>query len=153
MKRLFTFCAWPLVLGPQIISYSGALMNQIAMAANGAVMPVLYAGSSIKMDEDHTWMVPTTHYKILCDWINLHSVVMSPGDVLIYLSDYIQAPLFWAWITYAVFCMVKVFVTPSWSSRPGGRTEIWQNVGAFNNGKVHGASNAAPQSRQPQWFE
>lgn len=114
MKRLFTFLAWPLLALPPALTFVGALMNQVAMAVNSGPMPVLYykciPGELI--DSDHSCMSSITHLKLLCDWINLHAVILSPGDLLLYLSDYIQAPLFWMWIAYALFCMTKVCAAP-----------------------------------------
>lgn len=49
------------------------------------------------LDDTHIVMTPETHLNFLADWIDLHSAIYSPGDLLIesgdYLSDY--APLVW----------------------------------------------------------
>lgn len=118
MKRLFTFCAWPLLALPPALTFVGALMNQLAMAFNSGLMPVFYSecvqgtvGPII--DADHSCMTAATHLKVLCDWLNFHTAILSLGDLLLYLSDYIQAPLFWMWFSYALYCMVKVKSAPT----------------------------------------
>lgn len=104
VKRFFTFLAWPLILGPQLIFWSGALLNQIAMAVNGARMPVLWAADNPWVpDTDHSVMTHGTHLKLICDWINLHSSILSPGDVLLSLGELITGPCFWAWIAYILY--------------------------------------------------
>jgi hypothetical protein len=105
VKRFFTFLAWPLILGPQIIFWFGALLNQIAIVANGGVMPVQWYSATHAWgdDPDHVIMTSATHLKVLCDWINLHSSILSPGDVLLSLGDLTIGPAFWAWIAYAIY--------------------------------------------------
>ena len=104
MKRLFTFLAWPLILGPQIIFWSGALLNQIAVAANGGVMPVLWNSmNDWPADPRHVIMTPGTHFKVICDWINLSVAILSPGDVLLSLGELIIGPCFWAWAAYILY--------------------------------------------------
>src|SRR5580765_5181295 len=103
-RRIFTFLAWPLLLGPQLIFWSGALLNQIAMVTNDGLMPVLWNSQNPwSPDDTHSVMTSATHLKFICDWINLHSVILSPGDVLLSLGDLAIGPCFWAWIAYLLF--------------------------------------------------
>lgn len=104
MRRALTFLAWPLLIVPQVILWTGALLNQLAIVANGGAMPVQwYAGNEWTPDPMHIVMVPATHLKVLCDWINLHSAILSPGDVLLNLGELITGPAFWAWIAYVLY--------------------------------------------------
>lgn len=114
MRRYLTFLAWPLLAVPQVLFYLGALLNQIAVAANKGLMPVLMSGCTVGplgkvmngvrvLDEMHSCMEPSSKFKILCDWINLHSSVLSIGDVLLYLGDLLIAPAFWMWLAYVLY--------------------------------------------------
>lgn len=114
MRRALTFLAWPLLLVPQAIYYFGALLNQIAVNANNGLMPVWYGACSVGtsgkvmagvrvLDDMHSCLTSATHYKILCDWINLHASVLSPGDVLLALGDLVTVPAFWMWIAYVLY--------------------------------------------------
>jgi hypothetical protein len=109
VKRFLTFLAWPLLVVPQFLFWSGALLNQIAIVSNGGVMPVQwYAATHIWGDDpDHVIMTSGTHFKILCDWINLHSAILSPGDVLLSLGELLTGPAFWAWIAYVCYRAVR----------------------------------------------
>lgn len=104
MKRALTFLAWPLLVVPQFVYWSGALMNQVAMVANDGLMPVLWNSQNPwSPDDTHSVMTHGTHLKLICDWINLHSAILSPGDVLLNLGDLTIGPLFWAWLSYILF--------------------------------------------------
>ena len=104
-----------LLLGlPQALTYLGALLNQIAVNANQGLMPVYMSACTVGdsgtvmhgvrvLDEMHSCMSPSTNLAILCDWINLHAAVLSPGDVLLSLGDLTVGPAFWAWMAYVLY--------------------------------------------------
>jgi hypothetical protein len=103
-RKFFTVLAWPLLAVPQFLFWLGALLNQIAIVVNGGVMPVQwYSGNPWDADKMHVVMTSDTHLKLLCDWINLHTAILSPGDVLLSLGDLAIGPCFWAWISYIVY--------------------------------------------------
>lgn len=112
MKHILTFLGWPLLVVPQVIFYLGAALNQLAIAINDGRMPVLDAaecnGTSSVLGEIHSCMTPASHLKIICDWINLHTTILSPGDVLLNIGDLLIGPLFWAWLTYVLY---QAFIT------------------------------------------
>ena len=76
-------------------------MNQLALAANHGQMAVLWPGGCDSFpnsdDTDHVCMTSETRLKFLCDWIELHEEVESPGDLLILLGALLVRPLFWMW--------------------------------------------------------
>lgn len=102
-RRTFPFLGWPLLVVPQFIYWLGALLNQLAMAANGGVMPVLW-NSMNPWDPDprHVVMTHATHLKFLCDWINVRDI-LSPGDILLDIGDLLSTPAFWIWLAYIVY--------------------------------------------------
>lgn len=99
MKSRWFWLGWPLLVVPQILFWFGALLNQIAEAANGGAMPVLANNCNMGDDLSHICMTPATHLKFLCDWIQLKLMVASVGDVFVWTGSLIMAPLFWAWLT------------------------------------------------------
>ena len=104
MRRALTILAWPLLVVPQFVYWTGALLNQLAMVANGGLMPVLWNSQNPwSPDDTHSVMTHASHLKLLCDWINLHTAILSPGDVLLSLGDLAIGPAFWAWISYVIY--------------------------------------------------
>jgi hypothetical protein len=104
-----------LLLGvPQLVYWLGALLNQIAVAANRGLMPVWYAPCAIGhegqvingvrvLDDMHSCLTASSNFILLCDWINLHASILSPGDVLLNLGDLITGPAFWMWMAYVLY--------------------------------------------------
>ena len=91
------------LVGPQLTLYIGAAFNQLAMAANGGAMPVLMPGCSTSSDDwRHQCMTAATHLKFLSDWINLHSVIASVGDLLIWAGDKLTVPCLIIWATLVI---------------------------------------------------
>ena len=93
---------WTLVTVPMMLIVFGAALNQAAVVANHGQMPVLWPGGCDNFpntdDTDHVCMTPETRLKFLCDWIELHGAVESPGDVFILLGMVLLHPLFWMWV-------------------------------------------------------
>lgn len=108
LRRTFSFLAWPLLVVPQIIFWLGAFLNQLAMAVNGGVMPVLWNSmNKWEPDSGHVVMTHATHLKFLCDWINLHTDILSPGDLFLTVGDLLITPAFWIWLAYVVYCAYR----------------------------------------------
>jgi len=108
MKR--TLRLW-LLLTPVALYSIGALSNIIAISANKGEMPVTVpqaftAGKDpgSLLDDDHVVWSDEVRFRILCDWIRVpHSSVISPGDVLLYASDYAAVPCVAAWFALVLF--------------------------------------------------
>ena len=104
MKKFFLFLNWPLVGIPQAINFLGAFLNQLAFAVNGGAMPVHANFCGMRMNPEdfrHVCMTAATRLKFLCDWIDLGSVILSPGDVLLHFGHLLEVPCFWMWIVLA----------------------------------------------------
>ena len=74
----------------------GVGLNQAVLVANGGKFPVMvnkraekYFGfeSDGMSDNVHCVMTSKTKLNFLADWINMHTVIYSPGDLLIMLGD------------------------------------------------------------------
>jgi hypothetical protein len=94
----------PLLVGPTISQLVGAGLNQLVMGLNGAMMPVLYPdGWTPRVDGVHRIMTSATHLRFLGDWMNFHSMIASPGDLLIFLSDTTMVPALIAWVSLVIY--------------------------------------------------
>jgi hypothetical protein len=97
---------WYLLLGPQALYYLGGLFNVGVMALNHGAMPVLVpqaALDGLQMDANHQLMTAATHLKFFCDWINVHDLgIASPGDLLVWLGDYLTVPALFAWGAFLI---------------------------------------------------
>ena len=81
---------------PAACWFTGAGLNQVVLAANGGKFPVQVNERSAKYfgfetdgfsDNDHYRMSDKTHLNWLADWINMHTVIYSPGDLLMMLGE------------------------------------------------------------------
>lgn len=104
---------WYLLALPIVAMYFGSAMNELALVVNGNQMPVFLPASMWEICSDpirafgqagdtiHSCMTHATHLKFLCDWIVLGNpnpdMIMSPGDVFIFLGYYLQMPAMFAW--------------------------------------------------------
>lgn len=92
-----------LLVVPSAIYWLGAILNQIVMIANGAMMPVLMPGGCPVdadggiLDPVHKCMTAATHLKFLADIINVHVFIGSLGDMLLFLGDAITLPAVFIW--------------------------------------------------------
>lgn len=83
---------------PSAIYWLGAILNQIVMIANGAMMPVLMPGGCPAdadggiLDPIHKCMTAATHLKFLADIINAHVFIGSLGDMFLFLGDALTWP-------------------------------------------------------------
>lgn len=104
-KSFWTFLGWPLLVVPIVIGSIGALLNQLVIAANKGMFPVLVPNCPIQTTdiEIHSCMTSASHLKFLADWLNFHDGVYSPGDLLQMLADSIQGPCFWIWLSLIVW--------------------------------------------------
>ena len=109
MKINWTFLGWPLLAIPFAIDKLGALLNQLVIAANHGLFPVLIANCNIHPDEFdiHTCMIAGSHLNFLADWINLHDGIYSPGDLLLTIADAIQTPCFWLWMAAILYMTLQ----------------------------------------------
>lgn len=110
-KKFWTYLGWPLLVAPQVVYWTGAALNQIALSVNGGHMPVFSSECSDKpasvLDSSvHVCLTHATHLKFLCDWIREGGDILSVGDVFLFLASPCVAPLFWAWVTILVICAV-----------------------------------------------
>lgn len=76
----------------------GAAMNQAVLVANGGKFPVQVNDRAAKYfgfekdgmsDNVHCRMTNKTRLNFLADWINLKTAILSPGDLLIILGDWL----------------------------------------------------------------
>jgi hypothetical protein len=58
------------------------------------------------LDETHVLMTDKTHLNFLADWIDLHSAIYSPGDLLLETGDYLQD---WAGIVWGAVLAIALF--------------------------------------------
>ncbi len=97
---------WPLLLGPTAAYGLGALLNFLALAANGGQMPVLFPGGCANGFGDdiiHACMTSSSHLKFLADWIIInHLGAFSPGDLLLMLQEVTFRPALFAWVVLVV---------------------------------------------------
>ena len=112
---------WILLL-PFALYYLGAGMNILAVTANNGgmpvYMPVTWPGACDEsidvfgmklqrhviceeghvLDHKHIVAGPSTHLVILTDWIQIAGdSVVSPGDCLLWLGDWLTIPMMGAW--------------------------------------------------------
>ncbi len=97
---------WYLLLGPQVLYYLGGLFNVGVMALNHGAMPVQIPPSvdlsQVGFDPGHQAMTAATHLKFFCDWINIHTDIASPGDLLVWLGDYLTVPALAVWGAFMI---------------------------------------------------
>lgn len=101
MKFLSMFVAARLYLliGPTALFLVGAGMNQAVVVANGGRMPVQindraakyfgFESSDDMADKIHVRMSGKTRLNWLADYVNLQTVILSPGDLLIIFGQWI----------------------------------------------------------------
>lgn len=108
---------WFLIL-PYALFYLGAALNLLVIACNHGTMPVVVPYGWLTLDHIQ-WMLPgfqmdpvhavynakTIHLALLCDWIFVPRImsVVSPGDCLLWLGDWLQVPGVVAFLTLALF--------------------------------------------------
>ena len=101
-----------LLFGPLASLGVGLALNVLAVAVNGAQMPVLYTGGCAAWkdrqdaiaalggtDSIHTCMTQATHLKLLCDWIVINGLgTFSIGDgfIEIFYATWLYALVIWA---------------------------------------------------------
>lgn len=127
MKRFLSATRLWILLLPLAIGYLGAASNQAVLWANHDKFPVRLNAfkqavfhadianadmpSEIKsviiadelIDPIHCVMSDSTHLNFLADWIDLHSEIDSPGDLMLDLGDWAwgYAPMVWG----LLFCV------------------------------------------------
>jgi Family of unknown function (DUF5317) len=103
---------WFLVL-PYSMFYLGAGLNLLVIACNHGTMPVVVPWGfhaqglpGAMMDGVHqVYNATDVHLAFLCDWIFVPflDAVVSPGDCLLWLGDWLQVPGVVAFLTLALF--------------------------------------------------
>jgi hypothetical protein len=102
---------WQFLLLPTLAFFLGATLNQIAMVFNGGAMPVLvHSCPADGLDWLHTCWDSHTHLKFLTDWINLHTMIASVGDMLLWAG---QASQDICWIIWAVLIINDANYAPA----------------------------------------
>jgi hypothetical protein len=101
-----------LLLSPYILLGLGFFLNVLVITVNQGYMPV--ASSSIinnmlmgpsspgqVLDNIHRCMQSTDHLKFLADWIQVpRQSVASPGDLCLWLGDWLQTPSLVVWLAF-----------------------------------------------------
>lgn len=94
-----------LILLPFALYYLGATLNILAVTANYGVMPFVLPASWEPMspgtiaDPRHIVWHSGVHLSLLCDWIQWYrGNVCSPGDLLLWLGDWLQPYGLGAWV-------------------------------------------------------
>lgn len=110
-KFIRTTMLW-IILTPLAFTFTGALSNQVVLAANHDCFPVMINSAKQKdfteqgapvidgityLDDTHIVMTKYTHLNFLADWIDLKEAIYSPGDMLLELGDWsgIFMPFVW----------------------------------------------------------
>ena len=110
---------WPLLLGPTLLLYLGALMNWAVIGANHGYMPVqgyIECGVGTEQnlkavieeqtgegDHIHICMSKSSRLKILADWLYLPGLgTASPGDILEFAYEKFLWPCFYMWCALLV---------------------------------------------------
>lgn len=100
---------WQLLVIPALVYGLGALLNYVVIGLNGAQMPVLWAGGCSTFavyhigDYVHACMTPSSHLKILSDWIVIGGEgTASPGDLLLWAADAVYLPFVYIWFANIV---------------------------------------------------
>lgn len=103
-----------LLAAPFVCAYSGAAMNQAVLIANGGKFPVMLNERVVEtevfgkvdkggyMDSIHCRMTRKTRLNWLADYINLKAVILSPGDILIYIGEYLSQFSTLVWMTLMI---------------------------------------------------
>jgi|ERR1700747_3581360 len=100
------------LLYPGVSLFVGLGLNALVMAVNGGQMPVQYpggCGDGFGDDIIHSCMTHATHLKFLCDWIVIQSGIASPGDMFIFLYEFIRWPFLVIWGTLVTRDLYKVY--------------------------------------------
>lgn len=99
-----------------VVTFTGAAMNQVVLVANDGKFPVMISDRGAKefgFKEDgmsdmwHTRMTKDTHFNWLADYINLQTVILSPGDLLISLGESLSF-LTIVWMTLIISDRVRL---------------------------------------------
>lgn len=101
---------WWIPLIPSLLIVLGAFLNILAVTVNKGYMPVVipagwgsFAPGAI-VDARHVSWSSDVHLAFLCDWIQwFDSSVCSPGDMLLFLGDFLQIPVLCFWAAINLF--------------------------------------------------
>lgn len=85
--------------------FLGSALNRLVVAANGGFMPVLIPGGCPTadgiLDAIHSCLTPTSHLKILTDWLVYRNEISSIGDWFLDAGYFLNMPFLFAWIACA----------------------------------------------------
>ena len=102
-----------LVLLPTVLSFAGAVSNQLVLYANNDKFPVMVnqrhlnrfvedgADADGMMDDVHCVMTHQTHLNFLADIFDFHSNIKSIGDLLMDWSNDYGVLAYVIWVTLA----------------------------------------------------
>lgn len=110
LRSLKSLKLWMPIL-PFVLFYLGAFCNILAITVNHGTMPVTVPlgmdppAPGTLLDGVHAQWSNGVHLAFLCDWIViLHATgVCSPGDLLLWAGDFLQIPMFFAWLSFLVY--------------------------------------------------
>jgi len=127
MRALLRSTAIWILLLPYAVYFTGAALNQLAMNANGDLMPVrinvvkaiewfgtpvefgepapdkehhiiLLPDGTAQLDGRHCLMTSRTHFNWVSDIFDFHSEIDSIGDLLLSLSEFLKSFCWFGWI-------------------------------------------------------
>ena len=131
IKKVLTFCGWPLLLIPTLVLWIGAGMNEAVVWANGGQMPVsayacqtrfesapaeddavpaLFGTPHAQKAKDyiHKCADKNTRLRLLDDWMLGDDGISSIGDLLqAELSPDLKTPCYLLWTIGGIFYLVR----------------------------------------------
>lgn len=104
---MFRKLLYSTLLGPTLLGYFGAFLNQLVLIANGGKFPVMLnprwstqmiPDASGMIDDVHCVMTGATRLNFLADIFNFHTSIMSVGDLLLNTGSTLQPYCFGAFL-------------------------------------------------------
>lgn len=103
---------WWIVATPAVLFCIGAGLNFLVISANGGAMPVLMPHlfwqklgeahatmpTGFVFDSVHKAMVTSDHLRWLADWVSVPDGTASPGDLLVWLGQWLSPYSIGAWL-------------------------------------------------------
>lgn len=102
--------SWIIPLLPSLLVLVGAALNCLAITVNHGLMPYVqdfgfgFVMPGTITDPRHVAWYPGVHLGFLCDWIQwFGESVCSPGDLCLWLGDWLTAPVLVVWAALNIF--------------------------------------------------
>lgn len=89
-------------VAPWLLWGLGAALNVLVMSCNHGLMPYQWTQWAGGDDTYHILWTHATHLKMLADWICIPALggIVSPGDLMILVADWLKLPAFSFWLGY-----------------------------------------------------